>query len=68
MKNHTRATSLSQFFIRNSKFEILLLLALVAARAHADSLPFIPEKQLSAIAGEISGESAKRTLGHGREP
>jgi hypothetical protein len=35
---------------------------LIATTATADSLPFLPEKQLAAIASEISGESAKRHL------
>jgi Zn-dependent M28 family amino/carboxypeptidase len=35
---------------------------LLATSAIADSLPFLPEKQLAAIASEISGESAKRHL------
>src|SRR5437867_437305 len=53
----------SRFFIRNSKFEILLLtFSLLATRAFADSLPFLPEKALTAIASEISGDSAKRHL------
>ncbi|MEK6374480.1 MAG: DUF4910 domain-containing protein [Acidobacteriota bacterium] len=37
-------------------------IALLAASAIAESLPFLPEKHLAAIASEISGESAKRNL------
>ena len=62
MKNHTWPTRHSQFFIRNSTFEILLIIALLAPPVLADSLPFINEKQLAAIASELSGESAKRHL------
>src|SRR5207244_8124299 len=44
-------------------------IALFAATAVADSLPFLPEKHLAAIASEISGESAKRHLeGFSRNP
>ncbi len=50
----------SHLFLRTSNLAPLLLL--VAATASADSLPFIPEKQLAAIANELSGESAKRQL------
>jgi hypothetical protein len=39
-----------------------ILLSLLAASAAADSLPFLPEKHLAAIASEISGEAAKRNL------
>src|SRR5947207_10075908 len=49
----------SKFEILNSKFFILLFLALPLS---ANSLPFLPEKDLAAIASEISGESAKRHL------
>jgi aminopeptidase YwaD len=52
----------SQFFIRTSKFEILLVLALAAPALAADSLPFLPEKHVAALASELSGESAKRNL------
>jgi hypothetical protein len=38
------------------------LILLVASASFADSLPFLPEKQLAAIASELSGESAKRNL------
>ena len=39
-----------------------VILLLAASVSFADSLPFIPEKQLAAIASELSGESAKRHL------
>jgi len=41
---------------------LAIALLLLAASAAADSLPFLPEKHLAAIASEISGESAKRNL------
>jgi hypothetical protein len=47
----------SAFCILQSAFALLLAPALTA-----DSLPFLQEKQLAAIAGELSGESAKRHL------
>jgi len=40
----------------------LVIVVLVATSLAADSLPFLPEKDVAAIAGEISGESAKRHL------
>jgi aminopeptidase YwaD len=49
--------SKSAFCILHSAFALLLAAPLIA-----DSLPFLPEKQLAVIAGELSGESAKRHL------
>src|SRR5205823_6964588 len=48
----------SAFCILHSAFATLLL----ATPLIAESLPFLPEKDLAAIASEISGESAKRHL------
>src|SRR5947207_14171817 len=52
--------------LRNSKFEILnskfFILLFLAPPLSANSLPFLPEKDLAAIASELSGESAKRHL------
>jgi aminopeptidase YwaD len=39
-----------------------LSLALVATTLAADTLPFLTDKEVSALASEISGESAKRNL------
>ena len=54
----------SYFFTRTSHLEplVFVLLSLLAPTLLADSLPFLPEKHLAAIASEISGESAKRNL------
>jgi len=41
---------------------LAISLGLLATPALADSLPFLPEKTVAAIAGELSGESAKRNL------
>jgi len=40
----------------------LLLVLTVALSATADTLPFLTDKELSALASEISGETAKRNL------
>jgi len=48
MKNRPAQLN-SQFFIRNSKFEILLAVALLATHASADSLPILPEESLAAL-------------------
>jgi aminopeptidase YwaD len=40
----------------------LLLLLTVATSLSADVLPFLPDAQVTAVAGELSGESAKRNL------
>lgn len=52
----------SYLSIRTSNLALLLLLLVASSTLAADSLPFIPEKQLAAIASELSGESAKRNL------
>jgi aminopeptidase YwaD len=41
---------------------LALALSLLAATAHAQTLPFLDDKEIAALASELSGESAKRTV------
>jgi aminopeptidase YwaD len=41
---------------------IIAALALTTASLHADTLPFLTDKEISAFASEVSGESAMRTV------
>ncbi|HKR66088.1 MAG TPA: hypothetical protein VJZ00_20320, partial [Thermoanaerobaculia bacterium] len=40
----------------------VIVALLFATIAHADSLPFLTDKEVTALATEISGDSAKRNL------
>ena len=42
--------------------KLLLIAFAIATTAQADVLPFLTDKEVSALAGEISGEAAKRTV------
>src|SRR5436309_2985287 len=44
------------------RLAIALLIFTMAARLFGGALPLLPDPQVSALAGEISGESAKRNL------
>jgi hypothetical protein len=50
----------SSFIVHRSV--LLVALLLVAAHATAQSLPFLTDKEIAALATEISGETAKRNL------
>jgi hypothetical protein len=44
------------------RLRAILIAFAVATTAQADTLPFLTDKEITAIASEISGESAKRTV------
>ena len=44
------------------KLQAIVVTLVFAATAHADTLPFLSDKEISAFASEISGDSAMRTL------